>query len=183
MRKELRSLPRYGVFDLLTFQVNPDASVTLGGYVLSEALNSDAEKAVAKVDGVTRVENRIEVAPVNLRDDEIRRQVFHAIYRDPFLARYGTAADEAAASRAMFRPWGGGFRNFREFRVPRWSGPPFFGWEPIGDYAIHILVKNGEVTLAGEVDSDADKEAAERAVKLLPGVVTLYNNLHVTPKS
>jgi hypothetical protein len=181
IRRELRSLPSYGVFDLLTFKANDDGSVTLGGYLLSEALKKDAETVVSSVKGVTKVDNRIEVAPVSVTDDELRRKVFRAIYRDPFLARYGTPADEAAASRARFAPWGDGFRDFNEFGTARWMQAPFFGQEPIGNYAIHILVKRGVVTLAGTVDNEADKTAAAQKARLA-GAGTVNNDLHVTVK-
>jgi hypothetical protein len=104
VRKELRSLPSYGVFDLLTFVANPDGSVVLAGYVVNSSLKTDAEKAVAGIKGVTKVDNRIEVAPNSIADDEVRRRIFRAIYRDPFLAKYGTAADEMAATRPRFSP-------------------------------------------------------------------------------
>ena len=112
VRKELRSLPGYGVFDLLTFVVNPDGSVALGGYVTNSSLKTDAEKTVSGVKGVTKVDNKIEVAPTSIGDDDIRRSVFRAIYRDPSLARYGTAADEMAATRPRFSPWGNRFRDY-----------------------------------------------------------------------
>jgi hypothetical protein len=49
VRKELRSLPSYGVFDLLTFVANPDGSVVLAGYVVNSSLKTDAEKAIAGI--------------------------------------------------------------------------------------------------------------------------------------
>jgi len=181
IRRELRSLPSYGVFDLLTFKANDDGSVLLGGYVLSEALKTDAEKVVASVRGVTKVDNKIDVAPVGITDDDLRRKVFRAIYRDPFLARYGTPADEAAASRARFAPWGDGFRDYSEFGSARWMQSPFFGQEPVGNYAIHILVNRGVVTLAGTVDNEADKTAAGQKARLA-GATTVNNDLHVVVK-
>jgi hypothetical protein len=70
----------------------------------------------------------------------VRRRIFRAIYRDPFLAKYGTAADEMAATRPRFSPWGNRFHDFPIFRGSRWMQAPFFGEEPVGDYGIHILV-------------------------------------------
>jgi osmotically-inducible protein OsmY len=180
VRKELRSLPNYGVFDLLTFEVTPDNGVLLGGYVVSPTLKHDAEKEVAKVKGVARVENAIEAAPVSVTDDDLRRKLFVAIYRDPLLARYGTAADEMAANRPRRSLWGDAFRGYEEFGGTRWTQGPFFGREPVGNYAIHILVNRGVVTLAGEVDSGTDKRTAGQKASLVFGVSTVNNDLHVT---
>jgi hypothetical protein len=179
VRRELRALPNYGVFDLLTFQMREDGTVQLGGYVVRSSLRKDAQKEVEDVKGVTKVESTIEVAPTSIADDELRMRLFRAIYRDPFLSRYGTADDQMFAGRARLSPWGDGFRTFSEFGAPRWTQAPFYGREPIGTYAIHILVKHGVVTLAGQVDSERDKTAAGQKAKMVFGVMTLYNDLHV----
>ena len=47
------TLPYYGVFDDLAFRVN-GGTVTLLGAVAQPVLKSDAEKAVKRVEGVTR---------------------------------------------------------------------------------------------------------------------------------
>jgi hypothetical protein len=182
VRKELRSLPSYGVFDLLTFVANPDGSVVLAGYVVNSSLKTDAEKAVAGIKGVAKVDNRIEVAPNSIADDEVRRRIFRAIYRDPFLAKYGTAADEMAATRPRFSPWGNRFHDFPIFRESRWMQAPFFGEEPVGDYGIHILVKNGVVTLVGEVDSEDDKKAVVANASRVGGASKVVDALYVRPK-
>jgi hypothetical protein len=160
VRKELAGLPYYGVFDLLTFQVGDKGLVTLGGYVVNGSLKSAAEHAVKRVEGVGEVLDKIEVAPASFSDDDVRRGVYGAIYRDSVLSRYGTPDDALAASRPRFLGWGRGFRGFAAFGQPRWTRGPFFGLEPVGDYAIHILVKNGHVTLAGVVDSEPDRDLA-----------------------
>ena len=179
VRKELRSLPSYGVFDLLTFQMSDDGTVLLGGYTVRSSLRTEAEHEVRGVKGVMKVENTIEVAPTSIADDELRARLYRAIYRDPFLSRYGTADDQLLAGRARFSPWGDGWRSFMEFSGSRWSQAPYFGREPIGNFAIHILVKHGVVTLAGQVDTERDKTAAGQKAKLVFGVTTLYNDLHV----
>jgi hyperosmotically inducible protein len=51
-------------------------------------LKSDAEHAVKKIEGVEKVENRIEVLPVSPNDDRLRLQLFRAIYRYGPLQRY-----------------------------------------------------------------------------------------------
>lgn len=44
---------------------------------------------------------------------------------------------------------------------------------------IHIIVKNGNVTLAGAVGNQMDKQRAEIAAKGVPGVFSVTNNLQV----
>jgi hypothetical protein len=179
VRKELSSLPYYGVFDLLTYQVSDKGVVTLGGYVYRTTLKDDAERAVKTVKGVTNVENKIESLPVSNMDDGIRGAVYRAIYRDPGLSRYGTPEDQLLASRPRFRPWGRGFRRWGVFSEPRWTGRPFLGMEPVGNYAIHIIVSNGNVTLAGVVDREADKDLAGIKANGVAGVFKVTNDLQV----
>ncbi len=180
VRKGLRDTPNYGVFDLLSFKTTPDGAVTIGGYVVKPQLKIDAERAVKSVAGVTHIDNKIEVSPVNTQDDEIRQRVYNAIYHDTQLARYGTAADEAAANRRGTTPWGDRFREFGEFRSARWGNAPYFGYEPVGNYAIHILVKSGTVTLVGVVDNGDDKKTAEISAAKVSGVLGVNNDLHVS---
>jgi hyperosmotically inducible protein len=92
VRHELLSLPYYGVFDDLAFNVN-GSTVTLLGAVTRPVLKSDAEKAAKSVEGVTQVVNDIEVLPPSPMDDQIRRAVYQAIYGQPSLSpRYGFRA-------------------------------------------------------------------------------------------
>ena len=44
VRHELVMLPYYGVFDNLTYRVDPDGTVTLQGQVTRPTLKSDAER-------------------------------------------------------------------------------------------------------------------------------------------
>jgi osmotically-inducible protein OsmY len=179
VRKHLIALPYYGVFDLLTFQVGDNGVVTLGGYVLNGSLKGDAEHEVKKVDGVTEVANKIEIAPASISDDDVRWTVYRAIYRDSFLSRYGTPDQALGASRPRFSGWGRGFRGWGAFGQPRWMNGPFFGLEPVGDYAIHILVKNGNVTLAGVVDNAQDRDVAGLKANGVSGVFSVTNDLQV----
>jgi hyperosmotically inducible protein len=179
VRKELAGLPYYGVFDLLTFQVSDKGVVTLGGYVVNGSLKGDAEHEVKKVEGVTEVANQIEIAPASISDDNLRWAVYRAIYRDSFLSRYGTPDDELGASRPRLSGWGRGFRGWSTFGQPRWMNGPFFGLEPVGDYAIHILVKNGQVTLAGVVDNAQDRDVAGIKANGVFGAFSVTNDLQV----
>jgi len=87
VRHELVMLPMYDVFDNLAYKVE-GGNVTLFGQVTRPTLKTDAERAVKGIEGVDRVENRIEVLPVSPNDDRLRRAVYRAIYGTEGLDRY-----------------------------------------------------------------------------------------------
>jgi hyperosmotically inducible protein len=91
VRHELVMLPYYSVFDDLAYKVD-GAHVTLFGAVTRPTLRSDAERAVAHIEGVDGVTNNIEVLPLSPMDDDIRRQVYRAIYSQPGLDMYSLRA-------------------------------------------------------------------------------------------
>ncbi|HEX4947889.1 MAG TPA: BON domain-containing protein, partial [Blastocatellia bacterium] len=131
IRHELIMLPYYGVFDWLQFEVGSDGRVTLQGQVTRPTLKSDAENVVKNIEGVTKVNNEIEVLPLSPNDDRIRRAIFLTLFNfDSPTYRYGMGA------------------------VP----------------SIHIIVKNGNVTLKGTVDNEGDKNLANVRVNSIPGV-------------
>ena len=138
VRHELVMLPFYGVFDNFEYKVE-GSTVTLLGQVSRDTLKSDAEKAVKQIEGVERVDNRIEILPLSPNDDRIRMAVYRAIYGSPGLDRYSLRA------------------------VP----------------TIHIVVKNGNVTLEGAVATEADKNMANIKANGVSGVFSVKNNLHV----
>jgi hyperosmotically inducible protein len=93
VRHELATLPFYGVFDWLEFEVQPDNTVVLRGQVVRPTTKSDAETRVKDVDGVAKVVNEIEVLPVSPQDDRLRVALYRAIYDwDGPLFRYATQA-------------------------------------------------------------------------------------------
>ncbi len=139
VRHELVMLPYYGVFDNLAYRVD-GSKVTLFGAVTQPVLKINAENAVKKIEGVTAVDNEIEVLPLSPMDDSIRRSVYRAIYSKP------------------------GFERYKFGAVP----------------PIHIIVKNGNVTLEGVVDSEMDKNIAGIAANTVNGVFgQVKNNLIV----
>jgi hyperosmotically inducible protein len=139
VRHELVMLPYYGVFDNLAYRVD-GSKVTLFGVVTQPVLKINAENAVKKIEGVTAVDNEIEVLPLSPMDDGIRRSVYRAIYSKP------------------------GFERYQFGAVP----------------PIHIIVKNGNVTLEGVVDSEMDKNIAGIAANTVNGVFgQVKNNLIV----
>jgi hyperosmotically inducible protein len=138
VRHELVMLPYYSVFDNLAYRVD-GSKVTLFGQVVRPTLKSDAENVVKRIEGVTSVNNQIEVLPVSPNDDQLRRALFRAIYSQAPLQRYAQGAV-----------------------------PP-----------IHIIVKNGNVTLEGAVATEGDKNIAGIAANGVPGVFKVTNNLQV----
>ena len=136
VRHELVTLPYYGVFDNLAYRVD-GSKVTLFGQVREPKLKSDAEKAVKSIEGVSAVDNQIEVMPLSTSDDQVRLAVYRAIYSKPSLQRYQMGAV-----------------------------PP-----------IHIIVKNGDVTLEGVVANSGDKDVAGISANGVGGVHKVVNNL------
>jgi len=92
IRKELVTLPYYGVFDNLAFEINGD-TVTLYGQVVRPSTKSDAEHRVARLSGVTRVINRIDVLPLSSFDDSIRLRTYRELVRTGSLYRYFQGAN------------------------------------------------------------------------------------------
>ncbi|MBO0856891.1 MAG: BON domain-containing protein [Chloracidobacterium sp.] len=91
IRKELVTLPFYGVFDNLAFKYE-EGVVTLYGQVSRPTLKKDAARVVERVAGVDQVVNKIEVLPLSNFDDRIRIAVYRAIYRQPGLDRLSLQA-------------------------------------------------------------------------------------------
>jgi hyperosmotically inducible periplasmic protein len=139
IRHQLVLLPWYSVFDNLSFRIE-GSKVILLGQVVKPTLKSDAEAAVKGVEGVSSVQNDIEVLPNSPMDNQLRRAVYRAIYSEPGLQRYALSA------------------------VP----------------SIHIIVKNGNVTLEGVADNDTDKNLAGLRANGVPNVFSVTNNLVVS---
>jgi hyperosmotically inducible protein len=93
IRHELATLPYYGVFDWLEFEVKPDSTVVLRGYVTRPTTKSDAEARVKEIEGVKNVINEIQVLPLSPNDDRLRIALYRAIYSwNSPLFRYATQA-------------------------------------------------------------------------------------------
>jgi hyperosmotically inducible periplasmic protein len=138
IRKELVTLPFYGVFDNLAFKYE-EGVVTLYGQVSRPTLKKDAARVVERLSGVDQVINKIEVLPLSNFDDRIRVAVYRAIYRQPGLDRLSIQAV-----------------------------PP-----------IHIIVKNGNVTLEGVAPNKGDATRAFIAANGVPGAFSVKNNLRI----
>jgi len=88
----LTSLPHYGVFDNLYFEVS-GSDVTLEGQALLEITKAEAGKRVARIKGVATVTNKIEVLPPSPTDDALRDSVYKALVATSDLNRYTMGAD------------------------------------------------------------------------------------------
>jgi BON domain len=140
VQHKLATLPWYGVFDIIQYQVN-GSEVTLTGQVLSEhsITKYDAQNYVEQIPGVTKVINKIEILPPSLFDNQIRRAEFRTIFSQSDLGRYTMGA------------------------IPQ----------------VHIIVKNGHVTLEGVVMDQMDKTMAGIAANSVPNVFSVTNNLRI----
>lgn len=92
VRKQLVTLPYYGVFDNLAYEINGD-TVVLSGQVVRASTRKDAERRIAKIEGVERVVNRIEVLPLSSFDNSIRARTYRAVFRTGSLFRYSQGAN------------------------------------------------------------------------------------------
>jgi osmotically-inducible protein OsmY len=64
-----------------------------------------------------------------------------------------------------------------------YSYGPLFKYGHMAVPPIHIIVKNGRVTLDGVVDSETDKNLAGLRANQVPGTFQVTNNLRVVPPS
>ena len=87
VRHEILMLPEYTVFDNIVYRVE-GYNVTLMGEVTQPILKSEAENVVKRIEGVERVDNRIEVLPTSIMDDQLRFRLYYAIYGFPALQHY-----------------------------------------------------------------------------------------------
>jgi osmotically-inducible protein OsmY len=141
LETDIRSqlMPLVGVFDNVTFTIEPDQTVTLSGQVREPVVKSHIEDDTKKVAGVRGVNNRIEVLPISGADDDLRLALYRAIYSQEGLQKYS-------------------------FRV----NPP-----------IHIVVKNGAVSLEGIVATKLEYAQVNAAANQVSGAFSVKNNLRV----
>jgi hyperosmotically inducible protein len=93
IHKALVTLPYYGVFDNLAYNVAADGTVTLFGQVVRPSTKDDAEYRVRRIAGVRRVVNQIEVLPLSSFDDAIRASAYRTIFDTGGLYRYAMGAN------------------------------------------------------------------------------------------
>ncbi len=163
VRKQLSSLPDYSVFDWITFGIQ-GKTLVLKGYASRPIIKEEAGRAVKKIEGITSVDNQIQVLSLSPNDDRIRATVYNRIYTQPSLSKYN--ANQGSLARAI-GPGGrigiaaGGITN----------NPP------LGFHAIHIVVNNGHVILFGIVNNKTDSEIAGVQANSAPGAFSVDNQL------
>ena len=173
VQKRLGSLTNYSVFDWITFGFH-GKTVVLKGYASRPTLKSSAANVLKGVEGVESVDNQIEVLPLSANDDRIRAAVYSRIYTQPSLRKYN--ANQGSVAQAM----GPGGRSVAMMAGGITNDPPR------GFHAIHIIVKNGNVTLYGAVNNQSDAAIAYMQANSAPGVFSVDNDLIVpgaAPKS
>lgn len=87
VRHQLAMIPQVTVFDNLAYRVD-GGTVTLVGQVRNAVIKNVAEKSIKRLEGVERVDNKIEILPASFNDDRIRRQVARAVFNDARLSNY-----------------------------------------------------------------------------------------------
>jgi osmotically-inducible protein OsmY len=166
VQKRLATLTNYSVFDWITFGFH-GKTVVLKGYASRPVLKSDAGNALKGIPGIDSVDNQIEVLPLSNNDDRIRAAVYNRIYTQAALRKYN--ANQGSLAQAM----GPGGRSFALMAGGITNNPP------IGFHAIHIIVKNGNVTLYGVVNNQMDSSIAGMQANSAPGAFSVDNDLIV----
>ena len=173
VQKRLAGLTDYTVFDWITFGFH-GKTVVLKGYASRPTLKSSAARVLKGVPGIESVDNQIEVLPTSPNDDRIRASVYNRIYTQPTLRKYN--ANQGSVAQAL----GPGGRSVAMMAGGITNDPPR------GFHAIHIIVKNGNVTLYGVVNNASDEAIAGMMANSTPGVFSVDNDLIVqgaAPKS
>ncbi len=163
IQKNVLTLPNYGVFDWLTFHFQ-GYNVVLRGYASRPTLKDDAERVVKSVEGVASVDNRIEVLPLSPNDDGIRAQAYVRIYGNSQLSRYNPN------------------RGSPIFMSPARAAAGITRDPPVGFHPIHIIVRNGNITLYGTVLNEGDKAIAGMMANQVTGSFAVENELAVEIK-
>jgi osmotically-inducible protein OsmY len=166
VQKRLASLTNYSVFDWITFGFH-GKTVVLKGFASRPTLKSSAGNVLKAIPGVESVDNQIEVLPTSPNDDRIRAAVYSRIYTQPSLRKYN--ANQGSVAQAM-RPGG---------RSVAWMAGGITNDPPRGFHAVHIIVKNGNVTLYGAVNNESDAAIAGMQANSAPGVFSVDNDLIV----
>ena len=89
---KVNSYSQLSVFDSISASVD-SGNVVLSGWVTMPYKKDDLEKRVLKVDGVYKIDNKIEVLPVSQFDDQLRFRIARAIYGNSLFWSYATMAN------------------------------------------------------------------------------------------
>ena len=145
------------VYDWVTFSVR-GSEVTLSGFVASPLLKRLLERRILALDEVSSVDNQLEVIPSSGDDIGMQINAYWRIYGHPELRRLGLLGD--------------GFHS-RLIRAEEDS-------QRVLVQPIHILVRDGHITLEGEVESERYRNLAEEQTTQVMGVRSVTNHIIVT---
>ena len=90
--RQVQQYVNFTVFDSVNASVD-EGVVTLTGKVTMPFKVQDLTRRVSRVEGVRKVDNRIEVLPVSRFDDELRLRIARAIYGNPSFWHYASMAN------------------------------------------------------------------------------------------
>lgn len=164
VQREVLMLPEYGVFDSIRYSIKGDA-VLLRGQASRPLLKSSAENVVKRIEGVAKVVNEIEVLPLSPNDDGIRLRTYIAIYGHPMLSRFNPNRGTPL------------FMSRMQAMTGITNNPP------PGNHPVHIIVKNGHVTLEGVLPTAGDRTVAELQANGVFGAFSVTNNIEVEEAS
>jgi hypothetical protein len=140
-------------------------TLTLEGWVRTPQFKDEAVRLARGVAGIDEVVNQIEVLPALSSDDDVRVRAYVAIYASPGLEQYGPG------------------RQFSSGALADLIDSARFGLDASGvgrgPHAIHIVVNGARVLLLGQVRTTGDRRMAEAALRSLPGLLNVTNQLRV----
>ena len=145
------------IYDWVGFTLR-DRNVVLEGAVTSPALRRAIERIVLALEAVESVQNHLEVLPETGDDVGIRVNAYWRIYGHPEIRRY-------LNTELGYR---GKLRRSPDDRQRVLVRP------------IHIIVRNAEITLEGEVEQHRERRVAEQQANAVLGVRAVTNNIVVT---
>ena len=145
------------IYDWVGFSLR-DRNVILEGAVTSPALKRAIERIVLALEAVDSVQNDLELLPETGDDVGIRINAYWRIYGHPEIRRYLSTEH--------------GFRG-RLRRSPEDT-------QRVLVRPIHIVVRNAEITLEGEVEQHRERRVAEQQANAVLGVRSVNNNIVVT---
>jgi hyperosmotically inducible protein len=89
VQKQVLRYTHFTIFDSVNMQINGGV-VVLTGWVTMPYKSTDIERRVSRVDGVSKVVNKIKELPVSQFDDNLRFRIARAIYSSPHFRGYGS---------------------------------------------------------------------------------------------
>ena len=145
------------IYDWVGFVIDDD-EVTLEGAVTRRGLKQSLERNILALEAVRSVRNEIVLLPHSGDDIGIRINAYWRIYGHPEIRRYVTRES--------------GFRQ----RLRRSSADT----QRVLLQPIHIVVRDGHLTLEGELEQQREKRVAEEQAYEVLGIRSVTNNIVVT---